>query len=66
MAKPMILSEETGPTHFTFAHQIGVQTDDDIQHASLSEVLWRSWFSPVHRSCAFHIRVLFEESDQFQ
>ena len=26
MAKPMIFSEETGPTHFTFAHQIGVQT----------------------------------------
>ena len=26
MARPMIFSEETGPTHFTFAHQIGVQT----------------------------------------
>ena len=29
MAKPLIFSEETGPTHFTFANQVGVQTEDD-------------------------------------
>ena len=28
MAKPMIFSEETRPTHFTFANQVGVQTDE--------------------------------------
>ena len=27
MAKPMIFSDETRPTHFTFANQVGVQTD---------------------------------------
>ena len=27
MARPMIFSEETQPTHFTFANQVGVQTD---------------------------------------
>ena len=28
MAKPMIFSDETQPTHFTFANQVGVQTDE--------------------------------------
>ena len=28
MAKPMIFSDETRPTHFTFASQVGVQTDE--------------------------------------
>ena len=27
-AKPMIFSDETRPTHFTFANQVGVQTDE--------------------------------------
>ena len=42
MAKPMILSEETGPTHFTFANQVGVQTDDDISDGSIPEELART------------------------
>ena len=28
MAKPMIFSDETRPTHFTFANQVGVQTNE--------------------------------------
>ena len=28
VAKPMIFSDETRPTHFTFANQVGVQTDE--------------------------------------
>ena len=42
MAKPMIFSEEAGPTHFTFAHQIGVQTDDDSSDGSVPEELART------------------------
>ena len=42
MAKPMIFSEETGPTHFTFANQIGVQTDDDSSDGSIPEELART------------------------
>ena len=30
MAKPMILSDETRPTNFTFANQVGVQTDERV------------------------------------
>ena len=30
MAKPMILTDDTQPTHFTFANQVGVQTDESI------------------------------------
>ena len=29
MARPMIFSEETQPTHFNFANRVGVQTDHD-------------------------------------
>ena len=29
MAKPMIFTDDTQPTHFTFASQIGVQTDEN-------------------------------------
>ena len=42
MARPMIFSEETGPTHFTFAHQIGVQTDDDSSDGSIPDELART------------------------
>ena len=42
MAKPMIFSEETGPTHFTFANQIGVQTDDDTSDGSIPDELART------------------------
>ena len=42
MAKPMIFSEETGPTHFTFTHQIGVQTDDDSSDGSIPDELART------------------------
>ena len=42
MARPMIFSEETGPTHFTFAHQIGVQTDDDPSDGSIPDELART------------------------
>ena len=38
LAKPMIFSDETGPTHFTFANQIGVQTDNDPSDGSVPEV----------------------------
>ena len=38
----MIFSEETGPTHFTFAHQIGVQTDDDSSDGSIPDELART------------------------
>ena len=41
MAKPMIFSEETGPTHFAFANQIGVQADDDSSDESVPEELAR-------------------------
>ena len=30
VAKPMILSDETRPTNFTFANQVGVQTDERV------------------------------------
>ena len=30
MAKPMVLSDETRPTNFTFANQVGVQTDERV------------------------------------
>ena len=42
IAKPMIFSEETGPTHFTLADQIGVQTDDDSSDGSIPEELTRT------------------------
>ena len=30
MAKPMIFTDDTQPTHFTFANQVGVQTDESV------------------------------------
>ena len=42
MAKPMIFSEETGPTHFTFANQVGVQTDDTSSDGSIPDELART------------------------
>ena len=30
MAKPMILYDDTPPTHFIFANQVGVQTDERV------------------------------------
>ena len=42
IARPMIFSEETGPTHFTFAHQIGVQTDEESSDGSVPEELART------------------------
>ena len=30
MAKPMILTDDTQPTHFTFANQVGVQTNESV------------------------------------
>ena len=42
MAKPMIFSEETGPTHFTFANQVGVQTDDITSDGSTPDELVRT------------------------
>ena len=42
MAKPMIFSDETGPTHFTFANQVGVQTEDESLDESVPEELART------------------------
>ena len=41
MAKPMIFSDETGPTHFTFANQVG-QTEDALPDESVPEELART------------------------
>ena len=45
MARPMLFSEETGPTHCTFAHQIGVPTDDDSSDGSMPDELARTFQS---------------------
>ena len=42
MAKPMILFEETGPTHFAFANQVSVQTDDTTPDGSTPDELVRT------------------------
>ena len=42
MAKPMIFSEETGPTHFTFANQVGVQTNESTTNGSTPDELTRT------------------------
>ena len=34
MAKPMIFTDDNHPNHFTFANQIGVQTNEDEQGAT--------------------------------
>ena len=38
----MIFSDETGPTHFTFANQVGVQTEDDSLDGSVPDELART------------------------
>ena len=42
MAKPMIFSDETRPTHFTFANQIGVQTDERPSEEAIPDELGRA------------------------
>ena len=42
MAKPMIFSDETRPTHFTFANQVGVQTDERGSKESIPDELART------------------------
>ena len=42
MAKPMIFSDETRPTHFTFANQVGVQTDDERREDPIPDELSRT------------------------
>ena len=39
MARPMIFSNETRPTHFTFANQVGVQTDEASPDGSIPDEL---------------------------
>ena len=34
MARPMILTDDTRPSHFTFANQVGAQTDDNAGNAT--------------------------------
>ena len=47
MAKPMIFSEETGPTHFTFANQVGVQTNESTTNGSTPDELARARFRVI-------------------
>ena len=42
MARPTILSDETRPTNFTFASQIGVQTDGALPDGSIPDELART------------------------
>ena len=42
MAKPMIFSDETRPTHFTFANQVGVQTDERRSEETIPDELGRT------------------------
>ena len=42
MAKPMIFSDETRPTHFTFANQVGAQTDKDHSEEPIPDELRRT------------------------
>ena len=42
MARPMIFSDETQPTNFTFANQIGVQTDGESIDGSVPDELART------------------------
>ena len=42
MAKPMIFSDETRPTHFTFANQVGVQTDEGSPDEAVPDELART------------------------
>ena len=42
MAKPMIFSDETKPTHFTFANQVGVQTEERASQEAVPDQLSRT------------------------
>ena len=42
MARPMIFSDETRPTNFTFANQVGVQTDEESTDGSIPDELART------------------------
>ena len=42
MAKPMIFSDETKPSHFTFANQIGVQTEERASQEAVPDELGRT------------------------
>ena len=39
MAKPMIFTDDTQPTHFTFANQVGVQTDASVPENPIPDEL---------------------------
>ena len=42
MARPMIFSDETRPTRFTFANQLAVQTEDELLDGSTPDELART------------------------
>ena len=42
LAKPMIFSDETRPTNFTFANQVGVQTDERTSQEAIPDELGRT------------------------
>ena len=42
MAKPMIFSDETRPTYFTFANQVGVQTEEGSPDEAVPDELART------------------------
>ena len=42
MAKPMIFSDETRPTHFTFANQVGVPTEAGLSEEPIPDELCRT------------------------
>ena len=44
MAKPMILYDDTPPTHFIFANQVGVQTDERV---SAENPCRTNWVAPL-------------------
>ena len=54
MAKPMIFSDETQPTHFTFANQVGVQTDErqseDFVPDELGTIASHLWLANLEMS----------------
>ena len=55
MAKPMIFSDETRPTHFTFANQVGVQTGEGQLKDPIPDELGRTiechlWFANLEMS----------------
>ena len=42
MAKPMIFTDDTQPTHFTFANQVGVQTDASASENPIPDEMGRT------------------------